>query len=166
MASTASGAPSAAARLREPWLPRCPLPPQWGPEALGGQLGRRRSKAAGQASRGSEVQDTPNELSTHRLAKRRVLSGHSRHHGNVSPSESGKAADKPPTRVWDPFRYCLALDPVPVATQVNAVSPQNPKTQQHLLRLGPRARSCDLDAPFFPSSAHWGRAARLTLKAR
>lgn len=117
-------------------------------------------------SRGSEVQDTPSELSTHRLAKRRVLSGHSHHHGNVSPSESAKAADKPPTRVWDPFRHCLTLDPVPVATQVNAVSPQNPKTQQHLLRLGPRARSCDLEAPFFPSSAHWGRAARLTLKAR
>lgn len=116
------------------------------------------------------VQDAPNELSTPReklrLTKHRVLPGHSHHHGNLSPSASGKATDKPPTCVWDPFGNRLAVDPVPVSTQANAVSSRNPETQQHPLRSGPQVRSRDgEEAPFFPGSPRQGRVARLTLKA-
>lgn len=48
---------------------------------------------------GSEVQDSPSELPNPRLAKRRVPSGHSRHHGNVSPPESKGRRQAPQPRM-------------------------------------------------------------------
>lgn len=74
----------------------------------------------------AEIRDAPYKPSVPHLAKCRVLSGHCRHHRNMSPSKSGKAKDRPPpTRVWDPFGNCFVLDFVPVSTQMNAVFPRN-----------------------------------------
>lgn len=144
--------PSAATRLREPRLPCCPLVPRWSPEASWRQLGgEARTPLTSSPPPPRQAQGAPWALSSPwQRESIRVGEGH------------GQAPHPRP----GPFRNCLALDAGPVSTQANAVSSQNPKTQQHPPRLGPRARSRDLEAPFFPSSSLWGRAARLTLKAR